>query len=111
MITLVLGGTRSGKSTFAESYCLSKDSTPAYIATSYVYDGEMEHRVELHKSRRVNQWVDYEAPLEVSALLKKIGTNHQAILLDCLTMLITNYMLKDFPESIDSPEPSFFFFL
>ncbi len=96
MITLIIGGARSGKSSYAEKYCLSKSSNPAYIATAQIYDSEMAERVKKHQERRNGIWKNYEEPYFISLLLEKIIKDHDVILLDCLTIYITNLMLKDY---------------
>lgn len=98
MVTLIIGGARSGKSSFAEKYCLERNTKPAYIATAQIYDSEMEERVKKHKERRKNNWQDYEEPYEISKLLQELYKEHSLILMDCLTVYITNLMLKDYQE-------------
>ncbi len=99
MVTLIIGGTRSGKSSFAEKYCLKKSKKPAYIATAEIYDTEMKSRVEKHQERRKKDWINYEEPYKVAKLLDEITPLHDVILMDCLTIYITNLMLKDFDFS------------
>lgn len=98
MITLVTGGARSGKSTFAES--LYEDNLDVvYIATSKIYDTEMEERVRLHKLSRPSEWRTYEGNYE---LHNCIG-NEKNYLLDCITILTSNIMfdLSKDAEHID----------
>ena len=103
MITLIIGGARSGKSNYAEEYCLQKNSKPAYIATAQVFDTEMEDRVKKHRQRRENLWDNYEEPYNVSGLLKNISEKYEVILLDCLTVYITNLMLLDYSDDLEDP--------
>ncbi len=98
MITLMIGGARSGKSSYAETYCLKKDKNLAYIATAQVYDEEMKDRVKKHQDRRKNNWDTYEEPYKVSKLLEEISGQYQVILIDCLTLYITNLLLVDFDD-------------
>lgn len=87
MITLVTGGARSGKSTFAESiYGNHKDVV--YMATAKVTDDEMKERVKHHQNSRPKEWRTYEANYNLS---NGIG-NEQQYLLDCITILISNIM-------------------
>lgn len=104
MVTLIIGGARSGKSSFAEQYCLKESNKPAYIATAQIYDSEMASRVKKHQERRTDIWANYEEPYDVSSLLKKIISAHDIILIDCLTLYITNLMLKDFKDEDDNQE-------
>ena len=56
-IILVLGGTRSGKSEFAEAYALHKSALAAYVATAEITDAEMARRVKIHQGRRKKNWL------------------------------------------------------
>ncbi len=104
MITLIIGGARSGKSTFAENYCLSKSTKPAYIATAQIYDSEMADRVKKHQERRRGIWTNYKEPYCISSLLERILKDHDVILMDCLTIYITNLMLQDYDYESDNQE-------
>jgi len=98
-ITLVLGGTRSGKSSFAEKMAGQLAENIGYIATGQALDAEMEERIALHKSNRPINWETYEEPLDVANILEKNKNRHKVFLLDCLTLLISNILLKD--QNID----------
>ncbi len=98
-LVLVTGGTRSGKSEFAELLTESYDKPVVYIATATVKDAEMEMRVQIHRSRRPGNWRTLEEPLDVSAAIKGYGTNENVVMLDCMTFLITNLMFRqELPE-------------
>jgi len=99
-IILVIGGARSGKSSFAEKMANELSNNVAYIATAQALDEEMEDRIVIHKSNRPQEWTTYEEPLNVSKTVEKINKKHDVILLDCLTLLISNHLLKglDFKE-------------
>ncbi len=87
MIILVTGGARSGKSTFAEN--LYKDEKDVvYIATSKIWDKEMEERVKLHKKNRPSYWRTYEGNY---SLVNALGIEKN-YLLDCITVLTSNIM-------------------
>ena len=87
MITLITGGARSGKSTYAES--LYQDKTDVvYIATSRIEDSEMADRVMLHKSSRPASWRTYEGTYK----LKNAIGQESYYLLDCMTVLSSNIM-------------------
>ncbi|WP_243292246.1 bifunctional adenosylcobinamide kinase/adenosylcobinamide-phosphate guanylyltransferase [Bacillus sp. FJAT-47783] len=95
MLVFVTGGVRSGKSSWAEAYCLKKSerSKPIhYIATSIVYDDEMKERIFDHQKRRdestVN-WITWEKPRQIGSLQEKLKGN-EIVLLDCLTNLVNN---------------------
>ncbi|MCK9443165.1 MAG: bifunctional adenosylcobinamide kinase/adenosylcobinamide-phosphate guanylyltransferase [Tissierellaceae bacterium] len=87
MITLITGGARSGKSTYAESIYKGKEDV-VYIATSRVLDGEMEERVKLHQSSRPVVWRTYEGNYN---LRESLG-DEDNYLLDCITVLTSNIM-------------------
>jgi adenosylcobinamide kinase/adenosylcobinamide-phosphate guanylyltransferase len=89
-LTLVLGGARSGKSRYAES--LIGERPAAYIATAEIRDAEMAERVRLHRSRRGANWTTHEAPLDLAAALPA-ATATGPVLIDCLTLWLTNVML------------------
>ena len=70
-IVLVTGGARSGKSSFAEKYAAKYGKRIAYVATSQVFDKEMEFRVRLHRQRRPADWDTYEAPFAARAAVRE----------------------------------------
>lgn len=87
MITLVTGGARSGKSTFAESLLAEKKDV-VYIATSRVYDKEMSERIDLHKKSRPSIWRTFEENYD----LYKAVDEEKYYILDCITVLTSNIM-------------------
>ncbi|WDQ97551.1 bifunctional adenosylcobinamide kinase/adenosylcobinamide-phosphate guanylyltransferase [Devosia sp. J2-20] len=91
---LVLGGARSGKTAFGESLALRSGSTPAYLATAEVLDGEMRDRVASHQAGRAGQFATIEEPLALSKTLLKAARSHDVILVDCLTLWITNLLVS-----------------
>jgi adenosyl cobinamide kinase/adenosyl cobinamide phosphate guanylyltransferase len=101
-LTLVLGGARSGKSRYAESLiaALPAPYRPpwAYVATAEALDTEMAERIAAHRARRGPQWHTIEAPRDLPAALA--SCQRMPILVDCLTLWLTNLMLGD--ADIDS---------
>ncbi|TIV54243.1 MAG: bifunctional adenosylcobinamide kinase/adenosylcobinamide-phosphate guanylyltransferase [Mesorhizobium sp.] len=93
-LTLVLGGARSGKSSHAESLTIAHPSPWAYIATAQAYDDEMRERIALHRSRRGEGWVTVDAPLDLVGAIGALP-DHQPVLIDCLTLWLTNQMLAE----------------
>ncbi|CAM3607362.1 Bifunctional adenosylcobalamin biosynthesis protein CobP [Vibrio aerogenes CECT 7868] len=89
-IELVLGGARSGKSSYAESIAKASGKPVVYIATAEVRDEEMAQRVALHKAQRPAQWQVIEAPLALSQALKEHSKPDNCILVDCLTLWLSN---------------------
>lgn len=92
-LVMVTGGSRSGKSIYAEDLCLEKGANIAYVATANIYDDEMANRVSLHKSRRGEQWTNYEVPLDLIPYIDCFK-EHDYILVDCITMLVLNIMFS-----------------
>lgn len=94
-IVLITGGTRSGKSIFAEQYAASQSDKVAYIATAQVYDEEMQIRVALHRERRPGTWETFEAPYHADQILLEAAKKADVILFDCLTLYTSNLLLSD----------------
>lgn len=95
MITLVLGGARSGKSAYAESL-MPKGGL--YIATAEILDDEMQARIEQHKTRRGQNWTTLEAPIDLADAL--LSTDRPA-LVDCLTLWTSNLLLAERDATLD----------
>lgn len=91
-LTLVLGGARSGKSTYAEGLIESVGGG-VYIATAEVLDQEMRDRVKDHRDRRGALWKTVEEPLDLGGALRTNGD--KPVLIDCLTLWLSNIMLAD----------------
>ncbi|WP_028828396.1 bifunctional adenosylcobinamide kinase/adenosylcobinamide-phosphate guanylyltransferase [Proteocatella sphenisci] len=93
-IIFITGGARSGKSTFAEKYCKDGGENLAYIATSEILDIEMKDRIQKHRSQRGDQWTTYERSIFLEKYVHDILENHDYVLLDCITMYISNIMFS-----------------
>ena len=89
----MLGGARSGKSAHAEALVLGSGLQPVYVATAQALDGEMAARIEHHRARRGAAWRTVEAPLELAATVADLAAAERAVLVDCLTLWLTNLML------------------
>lgn len=90
-LTLVLGGTRSGKSAHAEGLFIGAPA-PVYLATGSAGDGEMAERIALHRARRGTHWRTVEEPLDLTGALRRESHPNQPILVDCLTLWLGNLM-------------------
>lgn len=88
--TLVLGGARSGKSAYAES--LIHGGPALYLATGQAFDDEMAARIQAHRDRRGPGWSTIEEPLDIAAILDREARLDRPILVDCLTLWISNLM-------------------
>ena len=98
-LTLVLGGARSGKSRHGEALVLGHAETmgvqPVYIATAEAGDGEMAERIAEHRARRGDRWQNEEAPLALGAALAVRADDGQPVLVDCLTLWLSNILLAE----------------
>ena len=92
--TIVLGGARSGKSSFAENLVMSCNKLRIYIATAQAFDDEMGDRIASHKLQRGDDWRTIEEPLDASGALASIAAGEVA-LLDCATLWLSNQMLAE----------------
>jgi adenosylcobinamide kinase/adenosylcobinamide-phosphate guanylyltransferase len=92
---LVLGGARSGKTAFAERLALRAGVKPAYLATAEALDGEMRDRVASHKASRGHRFATIEEPVALADALIIASASHDVILVDCLTLWITNLLLAN----------------
>ncbi|MDO5114914.1 MAG: bifunctional adenosylcobinamide kinase/adenosylcobinamide-phosphate guanylyltransferase [Synergistaceae bacterium] len=104
-ITLILGGARSGKSSFAERLALESREAVTYLATADCRDGEMKKRIELHRERRPAAWKTWEGRPE--ELPGAVASSSGLLLLDCLTMWLTRLFLAA-PESEGEDEAAWF---
>ncbi|MBI4698804.1 MAG: bifunctional adenosylcobinamide kinase/adenosylcobinamide-phosphate guanylyltransferase [Nitrospirae bacterium] len=93
-IIFITGGARSGKSSFALKEALKISGKKAYIATAEALDDEMKDRVEMHKKDRVGEWDTYEVPVEISKIINEIKDKYDVIVIDCLTLWLSNVMLQ-----------------
>jgi len=93
-LTFIIGGARSGKSAHAERLATAGAAPWIYIATAQAYDDEMRERIALHRSRRGEGWTTVDAPLDLAGAIAALPDG-QPVLIDCLTLWLTNHMLAD----------------
>jgi len=93
--TLVLGGVRSGKTAWAEATALATGLTPVYLATAQAFDDGMRARIEAHRAGRDARWTLLEESLELPAALAVETAQDRIVLVDCLTLWLTNLMLAE----------------
>jgi len=103
-LILLLGGARSGKSTCAEQMAEKHGGRVLYVATAQALDPEMVHRIEKHKAQRPHSWQTLEIPQGVAAVLKDKIAQAETVLLDCLTMLVSNLVLTVTDEESEPDE-------
>jgi adenosylcobinamide kinase / adenosylcobinamide-phosphate guanylyltransferase len=103
-LTLILGGARSGKSTYAEKIAkeIGGDSV-LYVATSEAKDEEMKERIEKHRSSRPAAWVTVEAPRNVAQAVGHARSGEKIVLVDCITVLISNILLAESEGANENP--------
>ena len=126
--TLVLGGMRSGKSAYAEKLAMASGKELVYIATAQAFDGEMATRIALHRERREQQgqqgqkgqqgqqtqqdrpgaatgirWITVEQPLAVGAALAQWCAPQRLVLVDCLTVWLSNLLFADHCDGAEFP--------
>lgn len=102
-LSLILGGARSGKSTFAERLASGRRQPVTYIATAQALDDEMLARISTHKASRPGTWQTMEIPTNIAGAVKRQPIQTEIVLLDCLTLLISNLVLQSSPEE-DIPD-------
>lgn len=91
--TLILGGARSGKSQLAERLVAASGLDPVYVATAAAGDAEMAARIAEHRARRGGAWRTVEAPERLAETLAAEAGEGRAVLVDCLTLWLSNRML------------------
>ena len=102
MLQLILGGARSGKSRLAEKLATESGCAVTYIATSQPLDGEMNERVRHHRERRPGHWALVEEPLELARVLRDNAGAETFLLVDCLTLWLTNLLMLEDPQRLDA---------
>ncbi len=94
-LILVLGGARSGKSTFAQNLAqqIGRENV-LFVATAEAGDTEMAQRIEKHRADRPAGWRTLEAQRHVGRTIQESHDNAQALLVDCLTLLVSNRLIE-----------------
>lgn len=107
-LILVLGGVRSGKSSYAEQRARQTGGDQVlYVATAEAKDDEMLARARKHRQSRPASWRTLETPLEVGAAIREVADDARVILVDCLTVLTANILVSstgDYDDPFDEPE-------
>ncbi len=105
-VTFVLGGARSGKTrhglSLCEAYHADRGMDPVYVATAQAFDGEMEDRIAAHKQERGAAWRTVEAPTALAEAIRRESGSGACLLVDCLTLWLTNLMLGDAEADLDA---------
>lgn len=93
-VVLILGGVRSGKSSLAERLAGEMGRRVLYLATAEALDEEMRQRAAAHRLGRPARWETVEEPLDPARVVAELGPGKDVVLLDCLTMLVSNLLLR-----------------
>jgi adenosylcobinamide kinase/adenosylcobinamide-phosphate guanylyltransferase len=102
-LIFVLGGARSGKSSYAESRVQENSAQVLYVATAQAFDDDMRARIANHQAQRPANWQTLEAPLNAGRAITEALAGHDTVLLDCMTVLTANALLQ-LPEDCSQAE-------
>lgn len=108
MRELILGGARSGKSSLAERLALESGMEVVYIATATAGDDEMTRRIQHHIERRPEAWPVIEEPIRLARKLQQLAAEDRCLLVDCLTLWLTNLLLQEEGRHFESERESLF---
>lgn len=100
MIELILGGARSGKSRLAEQQAVATGLEVVYVATAQPLDEEMRERIRHHQQQRPAHWQVIEEPLALASVLREQAAPGRCLLVDCLTLWLTNLLLDANPQRL-----------
>ena len=99
-LTFILGGARSGKSTLAERLARQGERV-LYVATAEGRDEEMRRRIAAHQAARPQHWDTVEEPLDLAGALRPVHNRYDTVLIDCLTLWVSNLLLGRQPGAAD----------
>jgi len=91
-IILITGGVKSGKSSFALTCGEAKGNERAFVATATALDDEMARKISAHREERKDRWKTFEEPRDIAGVIEKIGGVFDVVLVDCLTMWVSNLL-------------------
>lgn len=91
-IVFILGGARSGKSSYAVELAKKLNKRTVFIATCTSFDDEMKERIKMHKAQRPKEWKVIEEGKDISSVLTNLKNKYEIILIDCLGMWISNLL-------------------
>ena len=102
-ITLILGGARSGKSSYAQSLAEESGKTVAFIATAQALDEEMSARIQKHRAERSVDWETLEIPVGIASHAQQIRSD--VVILDCVTLLVSNLLMQFVKDDLVDERP------
>lgn len=91
-ITLILGGARSGKSSYAQGLAEATGKSVTFLATAQALDEEMARRIQKHRRERPANWETLEVPLDLALHAQQIKS--EVVILDCVTLLVSNLLMQ-----------------
>ena len=102
-VTMILGGARSGKSSRALRLAEETGKSVTFLATAQALDEEMSTRIQKHRLERPAHWETLEIPFDIASCVRRIQS--EVVILDCITLLVTNLMMQFVKEELVSEEP------
>ncbi len=102
-LILLLGGARSGKSHYAETWARKHGKRVLFVATAQAKDADMEGRIADHRASRPSAWQTLEAPHDTARHIASSAIKHDTLILDCITLMTSNILLR-LPESVSQHE-------
>ena len=102
-VTLITGGARSGKSSHALRLAEETGKSVTFLATAQALDEEMSTRIQKHRSERPAHWETLEIPFDIASCVRQIQSD--VVILDCITLLITNLMMQYVKEDLVEEKP------
>ncbi|MDH4028911.1 MAG: bifunctional adenosylcobinamide kinase/adenosylcobinamide-phosphate guanylyltransferase [Nitrospirota bacterium] len=98
-VTFIIGGARSGKSSFALQKASEISGRKAFIATAEAFDDEMKARIESHMAERGGEWDTYEEAIKVARVVNEVKNRYSVAVLDCLTIWLSNLLIRTEAEA------------
>ena len=102
-LTLILGGARSGKSSYAQSLAEESGRSVTFLATAQELDEEMSTRIQKHRAERPVNWETLEIPLDIASHVQQIKS--AVVILDCMTLLVTNLLMQFVKDDLVDESP------
>jgi adenosylcobinamide kinase / adenosylcobinamide-phosphate guanylyltransferase len=102
-ITLILGGARSGKSSYAQSLAEDTGKSVTFLATAQALDEEMSARIQKHRAERRVDWETLEVSLDIASHVQRLKSD--VVILDCMTLLVSNLVMQFVKDDLVEEAP------